>query len=235
MKPTPKPSDSRSYARRVVSVSMRLPASAKPRRIENTGIARTISTAALRISAGQGCAWITRLQRYQKELRSPSALPASVGSCRNGTRRLSMLRPTKPSIAGSSVIAASIVISTASTAPIAMLRMKSRLRKNMPSSEITTVRPAKTTARPEVSTDRIDGVFRLQAVVQPGAVARHDQQRVVDADADADHRRDLRREVRHRKHPRHQPDQRRAAADAEQRSDNRQAHRQDGAEDDAAG
>ena len=76
--------------------------------------------------------------------------------------------------------------------------MKSRFIMNMPSSEMTTVMPAKTTARPDVSRLRTDRLARLQAVVQPLAVARDDEQRVVDADADADHRRDLRRELGHR-------------------------------------
>ena len=143
-----------------------------------------------------------------------------------------MLRPTKPSSAGSSVIAASIVISTAEMAPTATLRMKSRFIMNMPSSEMTTVMPAKTTARPDVSSASDDRLARLQPVVQGLAVAGDDQQRVVDADADADHRRDRGRELGHREEAGDEADEGDAAADAEQRGDDRQAHRQQRAEGD---
>ena len=70
--------------------------------------------------------------------------------------------------------------------------------RSMPSTEIITVKPANTTARPE-RVHRLDhrGLGRSRPV-ERGAVAGDDEQRVVDADADADHRRDLRREARRR-------------------------------------
>src|SRR5690606_10033015 len=49
----------------------------KPRRIENTGIARMTSRPALRTSEGHGYRWITRLHLYQKEFLSPSGLEDS--------------------------------------------------------------------------------------------------------------------------------------------------------------
>ena len=83
-------------------------------------------------------------------------------------------------------------------AATATLRMKSRFIRKMPSSEITTVSPAKTTARPDVFSAADDRIARFHPVVQPLAVAGDDDQRVVDADADADHRRDRTRELGHR-------------------------------------
>ena len=68
--------------------------------------------------------------------------------------------------------------------------------RNRPSSEITTVPPANSTARPLVSIACTTGCFGVGALVQRLSVARADEQRVVDADADADHRGDLRRERR---------------------------------------
>ena len=58
------------------------------------------------INAGHGRAWISRLQRYQKE-----CVPSLSALVRWGRPKRSMLRPVKPRKAGSSVIAASIVIS----------------------------------------------------------------------------------------------------------------------------
>ena len=63
----------------------------------------------------------------------------------------------------------------------------------MPSSEMTTVQPAKSTARPEVSSGLDDRAARVAALGQALAVAGDDEQGVVDADADADHGGQLRR------------------------------------------
>ena len=54
LKPGPNPSESRSYARQLLSDSGRLPASPKPSRSDSRGIASTMRTATLAISAGQG-------------------------------------------------------------------------------------------------------------------------------------------------------------------------------------
>ena len=145
MNPGPKPSDSRSYARRTVCSFLTLPASATPRRIENTGKARTTSTSSPPTAAGHGWFWRVRLHRAQKLLRV-----ALVERRAPGSAKRSMARPAKPRIAGRRVTAASITSSTASAAPVAMPRMKGMPMKNMPSREITTVQPANSTARPAV-------------------------------------------------------------------------------------
>ena len=62
-----------------------------------------------------------------------------------------MLRPTKPSSAGSSVTDASIVVSTPIAMPMATPRMIDVFISSRPSTEITTVVPANSTARPAVS------------------------------------------------------------------------------------
>jgi hypothetical protein len=59
--------------------------------------------------------------------------------------------PAKPSRAGSSVSDATIVTATTVAAPIASPVMKLICMMSMPSSEMTTVVPAKDTARPAVS------------------------------------------------------------------------------------
>ena len=66
-------------------------------------------------------------------------------------RVTSTRRCAKPSSAGSSVTEAIIVTSTVTAAPVARPLMKPRPMMNMPSSEMTTVNPANTTARPAVS------------------------------------------------------------------------------------
>ena len=61
-----------------------------------------------------------------------------------------MRRPTSPSIAGSSVTAATTATSTAVEVPRAKPCRKLRPISSSPSSEIMTVQPANTTARPAV-------------------------------------------------------------------------------------
>ena len=62
-----------------------------------------------------------------------------------------MLRPAKPSRAGSSVSEAIIVTSTASDAVKANPFSEGRPTSRMPSIETITMRPANTTARPAVA------------------------------------------------------------------------------------
>ena len=108
-----------------------------------------------------------------------------------------MLRPVKPSSAGTNVTDATIITSTVAAAPAPRPRMKSTPIRKSPQSEITTVAPAKSTARPAVSMASSTAALRTQTVVQPLAVPGDDEQRVVDPDAEPDHRRELRRELRH--------------------------------------
>ena len=66
-------------------------------------------------------------------------------------RRVNSMRsPAKPSKAGSNVSEANSVSATTTAMPIAMPEMKLSCMMSRPSSEITTVEPAKTTARPAV-------------------------------------------------------------------------------------
>ena len=65
-----------------------------------------------------------------------------------------MLVPTNPSMAGRSVRLASIVISTPTAMPTASPRTIDRPIVNRPSTAMITVMPAKSTARPAVSSAR---------------------------------------------------------------------------------
>ena len=121
------------------------PASADPSSIENAGIASTMSSAAERIAAGHGRRWMSRLHRYQKPL------PSGLTRPKPGTRQRSIRRPILLSIAGRSVSDAVMVSSTASDEATAGPYRNATPRANMPRSAITTVAPANSTARPEVS------------------------------------------------------------------------------------
>ena len=146
LKPGPNPSLSKSYARRVVNDFGSLPASATPSRNERNGTASRSRMRSPPIATGHGFRWTMRLQRAQKlfsvsvrRLRAP------------GRANRSIVRPTKPSTAGNSVIAAAMTNKTASDAPTANPRMNDTPMRKRPSSEMTTVPPANSTARPLVS------------------------------------------------------------------------------------
>ena len=93
-----------------------------------------------------------------------------------------------------------------------------------------TVMPAKSTARPAVSTAAIAACAGLEPLVEPVAEAGEDEERVVDADAEADHRRQLRRELGGVEDVGAERDQAEADAEGEERGEERQAHRHDRAE-----
>ena len=63
--------------------------------------------------------------------------------------------------------------------------------------------------------------------MQPLAVARDDEERVVDPDTETDHRRKLRRELRHHHDVREDADDGEPACDARDRGEDRQPHRED--------
>ena len=172
------------------------------------------------IATGQGRRWIVRAHRAQ------TVCSGGLGRFVIGSANLSMVCPTKPSTAGSSVTAAAITSSTASAAPIESPRMNERPIRNRPNNEITTVPPANSTARPLVSIACTTACSGSSAFVQRLAIARADEQRVVDPDADTDHRRDLRRERRNVGEPGEQRDDGETDADAEQRGHDREAHRE---------
>ena len=137
-----------------------------------------------------------------------------------------MFVPTKPSTAGSSVTAGTTVTATTAAAPMPSPLMNDSPIASMPSNAMITVRPANSTARPDVSIAVITAVFGIEAGLQSLAVARDDEQRVVDADADADHRRQRRREALQRIDVREQTDDREPDRDAGERDDDRQRHRE---------
>ncbi len=100
------------------------------------------------MSAVHGRRWTARAYASQRDgrRRGPRAAPP-------GTRRRSMRRPAKPSRAGSRVTAASAATRTARLEEIATpLRNGRRIAKS-PSSEMTTMSPARSTARPAVQID----------------------------------------------------------------------------------
>ena len=138
----------------------------------------------------------------------------------------SMLSPAKPSSAGSSVIDAATVTATVTDAV-----MPSPPTKPMPMSSMPEQRDDDRRAREHDRTPRgvhrdADRLANVVARVQLLAIARDDQQRVVDADAEADHQADERREVGDLDEVAGEDDERAAEADAEQRDADRQAHRE---------
>ena len=100
------------------------------------------------MAAGHGRRCTTRLHRNH------IVCSTGFGSLRRRTEKRSMVRPANPSIAGSSVIDASITMATVTDVPTARPFTKSTPMRNRPRSEITTVMPANTTARPAVSIAR---------------------------------------------------------------------------------
>ncbi len=98
------------------------------------------------MAAHQGRRWMKRLQRYQRDASYERALLLTKGTCRR-----SMLRPAKPRMAGSSVTDAAITTTRASTTVKAKPFMAGWPISRMPSIEMTTVMPAKSTARPAVA------------------------------------------------------------------------------------
>ena len=145
MKPGPNPCASRSYAWRVVWLAGSLPASLEASRRPSAGAANASITAvaATAVSAGRRCTW--RTQRSQK----PGFAPAASASALPRPAR-PIRGPAKLSNAGSSVSDAvstsTTPIAAATAAPLRMLTPSA----NIPSSAITTVAPANSTARPEV-------------------------------------------------------------------------------------
>ncbi len=153
--------------------------------------------------------------------------PAGFASSPSGSDHLSIVWPTKPSTAGSSVTAARHHEQhrerrRRSTSP----RMNDTPITNRPSSEMTTVPPANSTARPLVSIACTTAASGSTPSCKRLSIAGADEQRVVDTDTDPDHRGDLRRERRNVEHARKQRDDREPDPDAEQRGHDRQAHRE---------
>ncbi len=87
-----------------------------------------------------------RPQRASKDFSRPASV-SSIG-LRNGTFHRSTLCPSFASTAIRSEFAISTVVSTPSAAPMPSLVTKSRPKNASPVTEIATVSPAKSTARP---------------------------------------------------------------------------------------
>ena len=97
------------------------------------------------MAKAHGRRWMSRLHRNQNPARwSVLARPTK------GTRQRSMLVPTKPSMAGRRVTDPIIVTSTTAAEPTATPSRNGRFIRSMPRTEMTTVVPAKRTARPAV-------------------------------------------------------------------------------------
>ena len=111
------------------------------------------------------------------------------------------------------------------------------VRNGMPTidsadSAISTVRPAKTTAEPGGADRAADRLLPVVGVVQLGAVARQDEQRVVDADGQTDHGGQDRGRGADGGEGGGDADAEHAEADADQRGEDRQAGRDQRAEGD---
>ena len=204
----------------MVSAVGRLPASPNPSRSAEQRDGEHEEQDGASDQRGHGRRCRRRLQRYQTEAPPPAA------RARWGRPSRSMLLPTNPRSAGSSVIEASIVVSTPIEMPTARPRIMARPMMNRPSTAMITVQPANSTARPAVSIARRRGVLRIQAVGQALPVAGDDEQGVVDADADADHGHGLDREAGHVDDVDDEADEGDAGEDAEDRGDQGQAHGQ---------
>ena len=140
---------------------------------------------------GRACAVTNRPQRATGVFCCPSNDSSACGS-RMPPR--SILWPSIASTAGSSVFARITEVSTPSAPPMPMTVMNRIPIVKRPRIEIATVMPAKITARPAVAAAPAAASRGEQPVVQQLSEPRHDEQRVVDADAESDHRRDDRRD-----------------------------------------
>ena len=141
-----------------------------------------------------------------------------------------MLRPTNPSIAGSSVSAASIVMRTPiDDADGQAVHDRHAHREQAEHGDDD--RRAGEQHGPAGRVDRRDDrLLGVESVVQALAVAGDDEQRVVDADADRDHRHGLLVKLGMSMTLTARPTSGDAGADAEERGDHRQAHREHRAE-----
>ncbi len=142
-----------------------LPASELPRRSENTGSATATitSSATTALPVGRACTFAA--QRDQKPVACTSDGPCSASCLR--WARLSTFSFSIPSMAGSRVIAASTVSATVSAAETAIPLRKPMPRISMPSRAITTVRPANSTARPEVFSALATESCTLRPAIRP--------------------------------------------------------------------
>ena len=146
LKPAPNPSASRSYARRAVCSFGWVPWSEAPRRTRAEVDARGI-TASSTTGKTIRASFVTKRPQWATRVRSRPASESSTFR-RNGTFSRSTLCPSSESTASRSEFAISTVVSTPSALPMPSFVTKSRPMKARPLTEMATVNPAKSTARP---------------------------------------------------------------------------------------
>ena len=205
----------------VVSVAS-LPRSGKPSRRPANGEASTSSTATPAIAATHGRRWTARPQR------AAGAASGSPAARRvPGIRSRSIRVPAIAISAGTSVTEAAITINTDHDRRERGAVEVGEAHQEQAEQRDHHGRPGDQHRAPGGGDRLRDRLLRRPPGRQRGAVARDDQQRVVDPDADAEHRRERGRPVRDVEHSREQPDQRRRDPQTEQRGRERQARRDD--------
>ena len=137
------------------------PESGNANRIENIGIARTTRISRPPKNAGHGRRWTTRLHLNHR------LCSRGLGVVVRRIENRSMVRPANPRMAGSSVMDANMMMATVTDVPTAIPFTKSTPIRNRPSSEITTVVPANTTARPAVSMARTTACWGSKPSLRP--------------------------------------------------------------------
>ena len=146
LNPGPKPSASRSYARRLVCSLGCVPWSAAPSRTSAEVPARTMPATSRTGKMIRAFRVTNRPQRANSVL-SRAASESSMAR-RNGTLSRSTLWPSSARTASRKEFASSTVVRTPSALPIPSFVTKSRPKNASPVTEIATVSPANSTARP---------------------------------------------------------------------------------------
>ncbi len=118
---------------------------------------------------------------------STTALRAAREPCRGRSRS-----PARPSIAGTTVSATSTAIATATAAAYPITARNGIFATTSPHRAITTVDPGEDDRAAGGGQRLGDGLGGLEAAGELAAVARHDEQGVVDPDGQADHQRQRR-------------------------------------------
>ena len=209
------------------SPGWRVPSLGRPRRTSSAGIGqraerddhqaggdhRTAHDDA-RPSGRRGSAWRRARARRRRSCRAPSGVPP------------------KASSAGTSVRLASTATAIAPAAAMPIWARNGVPVISRATSAIMTVEPAKTTALPAVPVASAIESSMRHPVPDLRAVAREDEERVVDADREAEHGRQRGRGRREVGHAAGEHDAEHADADAEERGQQRQAGGQQRAEGD---
>ena len=173
---------------------------------------------------GHGC----RITRSAWCCQNPP--PSSAATRRLNSRPFSMRGPSTASTAGSTTTAATAASPTTATPAYANDRRYANGKINSASSEIITVIALNTTVRPAVCMLRADRDARRLTLRELLAVARHDEQRVVDREPEAEPGREVQREDRHLGRRRDELQREQRADDRDHADHERQARGDDAAE-----